>query len=114
MKTIDEPRMVASSVKRAARGESGTVAGTVGTCTKPDRRDQYSATGGIGAGSEVPPAPFADDSGMGTTHTVSTILPTIMAGLVMVWVGLSKRRLERRPQECRNCHRRSCTCSSRH
>jgi len=51
---------------------------------------------------------------MGAAHNVSTILPTVMAGFVMVWAGLGKKRLERRPQECRNCHRRSCTCSSRH
>jgi len=51
---------------------------------------------------------------MGAAHNVSTILPTVMAGFVMVWAGLGKKRLERRPQECRHCHRRSCTCSSRH
>jgi hypothetical protein len=78
-----------------------------------DRRDQYSAAGGIGARSEVPRAAFGHDASMGAPHSVSTILPTVMAGWVMVWVGLSRKRLERRPQECRHCHRRSCTCSSR-
>lgn len=104
--------MVASSVNRAARGESETGA-DAGACTKPDRRDQYSATGRIGARSEVRPRGCGHPASM-ATHNLSTILPTIMAGWVMVWVGLSKRRLERRTQECRNCHRRSCTCSSRH
>jgi hypothetical protein len=51
---------------------------------------------------------------MGVSHAVTTILPTLMAGWIMVWAGLKKRRLEHRPQECTRCHRRSCTCASRH
>jgi len=105
--------MVASRVKRAARGERETGA-AAGACTKPDRRDQYSATEGIGASSEVSRAACNNPLSMGAAHNVSTILPTVMAGFVMVWAGLGKKRLERRPQECRHCHRRSCTCSSRH
>ena len=104
--------MLASSVNRAARGETG-IAAVSGACTKPDRRDQYSATDGIGAGSEVRRAARTDPLSMGAAHNLSTILPTAMAGFVMVWAGLGKKRLERRPQECRNCHRRSCTCSAR-
>ncbi len=105
--------MVASSVKRAARGESGTEA-VSGACTKPDRRDQYLAADGIGARSEVRERRFADPEVMAASHALSTLLPTIVAGWIMVWAGLGKKRLEHRRQECRNCHRRSCTCSSRH
>gem|GEM_PF-1567068 len=50
---------------------------------------------------------------MGTAQIYTALLPTVLAGWLMVWVGFGKRRLERRPQECRRCHRRSCICASR-
>lgn len=46
--------------------------------------------------------------------TVSTILPTLAVGWLMVIAGLGKRRLERRPRVCPSCGRRLCICASRH
>ena len=48
-----------------------------------------------------------------TQHTLTTILPTVMVGWLMVMAGLGKRKLERRPQACPSCGRRHCVCAVR-
>ena len=48
-----------------------------------------------------------------TQHTLTTILPTVMVGWLMVMAGLGKRKLERRPQVCPSCGRRHCVCAAR-
>jgi hypothetical protein len=48
-----------------------------------------------------------------TQHALTTLLPTLAAGWLMVMAGLGKRRLERRPQVCPTCGRRACVCASR-
>jgi len=47
------------------------------------------------------------------THALVMLLPTLLAGWLMVVAGLGKRRLERRPRMCPNCGRVFCTCASR-
>ncbi|MBX5473598.1 MAG: hypothetical protein IRZ20_01105 [Thermoleophilia bacterium] len=42
-----------------------------------------------------------------------TILPTLLAGWLMVVAGLGKRRLELRPRACPRCGHRRCCCASR-
>jgi hypothetical protein len=46
-------------------------------------------------------------------HALSTILPTLAAGWLMVVAGLGKRRLELRPKACPTCGRRICRCGAR-
>jgi hypothetical protein len=46
-------------------------------------------------------------------HALSTILPTLAAGWLMVVAGLGKRRLELRPKACPTCGRRICRCAAR-
>jgi hypothetical protein len=46
-------------------------------------------------------------------HALTTILPTLAAGWLMVVAGLGKRRLELRPRACPTCGRRICHCAAR-
>jgi hypothetical protein len=48
-----------------------------------------------------------------SSHTIATILPTLMVGWLMVVAGFGKRKLERRPHVCPRCGQRACMCSSR-
>jgi len=48
-----------------------------------------------------------------TEHALTTILPTLMVGWLMVMAGLGKRKLERRPHVCPSCGRRRCICAAR-
>ncbi|HET7568096.1 MAG TPA: hypothetical protein VFJ91_08910 [Gaiellaceae bacterium] len=45
---------------------------------------------------------------------LTTILPTLMVGWLMVVAGLGKKRLELRPKACPRCGHRHCTCGARH
>jgi hypothetical protein len=44
---------------------------------------------------------------------IAAIVPTLMAGWLMVVAGLGKKRLERRARICPRCRHRSCVCGSR-
>jgi len=44
---------------------------------------------------------------------LTTILPTLMVGWLMVVAGLGKRRLDLRSKTCATCGRRHCICASR-
>ncbi len=46
-------------------------------------------------------------------QALTTLLPTLAAGWLMVMAGLGKHKLERRPRVCPTCGRRSCICASR-
>lgn len=48
-----------------------------------------------------------------TQNALTTILPTLMVGWLMVIAGLGKRKLDLRPRVCATCGRRRCTCASR-
>jgi hypothetical protein len=43
----------------------------------------------------------------------TAIVPTLMAGWLMVVAGLGKKRLDLRPKVCASCGRRRCICASR-
>jgi len=48
-----------------------------------------------------------------SSHTLATILPTLMVGWLMVVAGFGKRKLERRAPVCPHCGHRTCVCGSR-
>jgi hypothetical protein len=48
-----------------------------------------------------------------SSHTIATILPTLMVGWLMVVAGLGKRKLERRAHVCPRCGQKACICGSR-
>jgi len=48
-----------------------------------------------------------------SAHALTTILPTLAAGWLMVVAGLGKRKLEFRPRACPTCGHRICRCASR-